>query len=166
MIHPTAEVQSTSIGVETNIWQFTVVLEQAAIGKNTNICSHCFIENDVVVGDHVTIKSGVQLWDGCRVEDYAFIGPNVTFTNDLYPKSKNTSFKLLTTTVSKGAAIGANSTLLAGITIGQYALVGAGSLVTKNIPEFTVWYGSPAEFKRTICQCENELSPHQCFECK
>jgi len=165
MIHPNADVQSQNIGEGTQIWQYCVVLENAIIGENTNICSHCFIENQVVIGNRVTIKSGVQLWDGCTVEDDVFVGPNVTFTNDLYPKSKNTNFKLLKTTLKKGASIGANSTLLAGITIGQHALVGAGSLVTKDVPDFTIWYGSPARFQRKVCRCDHTLSPHQCSSC-
>ena len=166
MIHSKADVQSKSIGEGTKIWQFCVVLENARIGKNTNISSHCFIENNVIVGDDVTIKCGVQLWDGCTIEDSVFLGPNVTFTNDLYPKSKNTDFNLLKTTIMRGASIGANSTILAGIKIGEHALIGAGSLVSKDIPAFTLWYGSPAIFKRNICRCENMSSPYKCSNCK
>ena len=166
MIHSTAEIYTKNIGKGTTIWQFSVVLEAAVIGSNTNICSNCFIENEVIIGNNVTIKPGVQIWDGITISDNVFIGPNVTFTNDLYPKSKNEKFSLLKTRVMKGASIGANSTLLAGITIEKYSLIGAGSLVTKDIPEFTVWYGSPAVFKRAICQCDNELSPYKCLKCK
>ena len=166
MIHSKADVQSKNIGDGTKIWQFCVVLENASIGKNTNVCSHCFIENDVIIGDNVTIKSGVQLWDGCTIEDNVFLGPNVTFTNDLYPKSKNTDFKPLNTTIMNGASIGANSTILGGIKVGEHALIGAGSLVSKNIPAFTLWYGNPAIFKRNICSCENERSPYKCSKCK
>ena len=166
MIHSTAEIYTKNIGKRTTIWQFSVVLKDAVIGSNTNICSHCFIENEVIIGNNVTIKQGTQIWDGTTISDNVFIGPNVTFTNDLHPKSKNKKFSLLKIKVMKGVSIGANSTLLAGITIEKYSLIGAGSLVTKDIPEFTVWYGSPAVFIRAICQCDNELSPYKCFKCK
>ena len=150
MIHALSDVQNNSIDSSTNVWQFTVVLPGAKIGKNCNINCHVFIENDVVIGDNVTIKPGVQIWDGLRVEDDVFIGPNVTFTNDLYPKSKNTDFKLLKTHIKKGASIGANATILAGITIGENALIGAGSLVTKDVNPNTVWFGVPAKQKGSI----------------
>ena len=112
-----------------------MVLPQAQIGKNCNICSHCFIENDVKIGDNVTIKCGVQLWDGIRVEDDVFIGPNVTFCNDKYPKSGNRSFKRLSTVVKRGASIGANSTVLPGVIIGENAMIAAGSVVTKDVAD-------------------------------
>ena len=150
MIHPLADVQSQNIGEGTRIWQFCVILPQAKIGKNCNICAQVLIENDVIVGDYVTIKSGVQLWDGARIEDNVFIGPNVTFTNDLLPRSMNKNYKCKGITLLKGCSIGANTTLLAGIEIGEYALIGAGSVVTKNIPPYTVWYGNPAIYKGTI----------------
>lgn len=133
MIHSLSDVQSTNIGENTNIWQFCVILKGAKIGNNCNICSHCFIENDVVVGNNVTVKCGVQLWDGIVIEDDVFIGPNVTFCNDKYPKSKNKDFKLEPVIVKKGASIGANATILPGITIGENALVAAGAIVTKNV---------------------------------
>lgn len=140
MIHPLADCQAPIPG-DTNIWQFCVVLPQAKIGHNCNICSHCFIENDVVVGDNVTVKCGVQLWDGLRVENNVYIGPNVTFTNDKYPKSKNTNWKLLQTKICEGASIGAGATILPGITIGRNAVIGAGSVVTKDVPEGETWVG-------------------------
>lgn len=133
MIHSLADVQSNSIGKDTNIWQFCVVLKGAQIGKNCNICSHCFIENDVKVGNNVTVKCGVQLWDGITIEDDVFIGPNVTFCNDKYPKSKNKNFKLEPIIIKKGASIGANATILPGVTIGENALIGAGALITKDV---------------------------------
>lgn len=135
MIHPLSDVQSKNIGKNTNIWQFCVVLPNAKIGENCNICSHCFIENDVKIGNNVTIKCGVQLWDGITVEDNVFIGPNVTFCNDKYPKSKNKNFKLEPIIVKKGASIGANATILPGVTIGENALIGAGSIVTKDVQD-------------------------------
>lgn len=134
MIHALSDVQSSNIGENTNIWQFVVVLKGAVIGKNCNICANCFIENDVIVGDNVTVKCGVQLWDGIRVEDDVFIGPNVTFCNDKYPRSGNKNFELLSTVVKKGASIGANATILPGITIGEKAMVAAGATVTKDVP--------------------------------
>lgn len=146
MIHPLADVQSKNIGEGTIIWQFCVVLKNATIGKNCNINCQVLIENDAIIGDHVTIKPGVQIWDGITLEDNVFIGPNATFTNDLFPKSKNKEFKLIKTLVKKGASIGANATILAGVTIGENALVGAGSVVTKNIPDNEIWVGNPAKF--------------------
>lgn len=147
MIHATADVQSETIGQSTNIWQFCVVLKNARIGDNCNICAHVLIENDVTIGNNVTIKSGVQIWDGIRIEDNVFIGPNATFTNDAVPRSKAVDWKLENTLVKTGASIGANATIVAGNTIGEYALVGAGSVVTKDVPPFTVWYGNPARHR-------------------
>lgn len=134
MIHPLSDVQSQNIGENTNVWQFCVILPGAKIGNGCNICSHCFIENDVIIGNDVTVKCGVQLWDGMTVEDGVFIGPNVTFCNDRYPKSKNKDFKLERIIVRKGASIGANATILPGVEIGEGAMIGAGSVVTKNVP--------------------------------
>ncbi len=133
MIHPLSDIQSQKIGKDTNIWQFCVVLPGAQIGDNCNICSHCFIENDVKIGNNVTVKCGVQLWDGVRIEDNVFIGPNVTFCNDRYPKSKNKNAKLEQVIVKKGASIGANATILPGVTIGENAMIAAGKVVTKDV---------------------------------
>jgi acetyltransferase-like isoleucine patch superfamily enzyme len=144
MIHPLSDVKTKHIGEGTTIWQFVVILEEAQIGANVNINCNVFIENDVVVGNNVTIKSGVQLWDGVRVADDVFVGPNVTFTNDLVPKSKIRPASFVKTNLLKGCSIGANATLIAGITIGEFALIGAGSVVTKDVPPYTVWYGNPA----------------------
>lgn len=144
-IHSTSDVQTSSIGAGTRVWQFCVILEGARIGKACNICSHCFIENDVVVGDRVTIKSGVQLWNGLRLEDDVFIGPNVTFTNDRYPRSKQYPESFPETWVGKAASIGANATILPGIKIGEGALVGAGSVVTKDVPPGNTVVGNPAK---------------------
>lgn len=150
MIHETAEVYSDKIGENTDIWQFSVVLKEAVIGKHCNINCNVFIENDVIVGDYVTVKSGVQLWDGLRIENNVFIGPNVTFTNDLIPKSKHYPERFLKTYIEEGASIGANSTIIAGNTIGKFALIGAGSVITKPIPPFSLWYGNPASHKGFI----------------
>jgi len=150
MIHPTADVQITKIGEGTYIWQFCVILKNAVIGNDCNINCNVFIENDVTIGNNVTIKPGVQIWDGMTVEDDVMIGPNVTFTNDSFPRSKNKNFNMEKTTIKKGASIGANATILPGITIGEYAMVGAGSVLTKDIPPYTMWFGNPAKFKGNI----------------
>ncbi len=144
-IHPSSEVQTTEIGENTIIWQNCVVLKDAKIGDNCNINFNVFIENDVVIGNNVTIKPGVQLWDGLRIENNVFIGPNATFTNDILPRSKQYPQSFEKTIIEEGASIGANATIIAGITIGRYAMIGAGSVVTKNIPPFTLWYGNPAK---------------------
>lgn len=148
MIHPLSDCQ-VLIPESTRIWQYCVVLPGAKIGEDCNICSHCFIENEVVIGNRVTVKSGVQLWDGVTLEDDVFVGANVTFTNDKYPRSKH-PFELLPIVVKKGATIGAGSTILAGVTIGENAMIGAGSVVTKDIPAGELWLGNPARFVRKI----------------
>ncbi len=145
--HPTAIVSTKKIGDGTRIWAFCNILEKASIGRSCNICDHVFIENDVVVGDNVTIKCGVQLWDGLRVEDDVFIGPNATFANDKYPRSKKYPEKFLQTILKKGASVGANSTILPGVVIGENAMVGAGAVVTKNVPPNSVVVGNPARIK-------------------
>lgn len=142
--HPLADVQSTTIGEGTRVWQFTVVLPGARIGSNCNICAQVFIENDVEIGDNVTVKCGVQLWDGLRIENNVFIGPNVTFTNDPFPRSKRHLAKYPKTLVKSGASIGANATILPGITIGENAMIGAGSVVTKDVPANMTAVGNPA----------------------
>jgi acetyltransferase-like isoleucine patch superfamily enzyme len=150
MIHPLSDVQSRHIGEGTRIWQFCVVLPEARIGADCNICSNVLIENDVVIGDRVTVKCGVQVWDGLRIEDDVFIGPNVTFTNDPFPRSRQRPEKFAETVVQKGASIGANATILPGVTIGENAMVGAGSVVTRDVPAGELWVGSPARFVRAL----------------
>ena len=145
MIHTLSEVQTDKIGEGTQIWQFSIVLKGARIGKNCNINCYVFIENDVIIGDMVTIKPCVQIWDGTRIEDSVFIGPNVTFTNDLTPRSKRYPGKFEQTIVRKGASVGANSTILAGKVIGEYAMIGAGSVITKDVPPHTLWVGNPGK---------------------
>ena len=152
MLHKLADIQSKNIGENTNIWQYCVILPGAQIGNNCNICANVLIENDVRVGNNVTIKSGVQLWDGVTIEDNVFIGPNVTFTNDLTPRSKVYPKQFCKTLIKKGASVGANTTIVAGHTIGEYALVGAGSVVTKDIPAKTVWFGNPATMRGYVTE--------------
>ena len=149
-IHPSSDVQSKQIGEGTRVWQYVVILPGAVIGRDGNICSHCFIENKVVVGDRVTVKCGVQLWDGVTLEDDVFVGPNATFTNDREPRSRNASATLLPTLVKKGASIGANATILPGLTIGEGAMVGAGAVVTKDVPPRTLVVGNPARVVRSL----------------
>jgi UDP-2-acetamido-3-amino-2,3-dideoxy-glucuronate N-acetyltransferase len=143
-IHASADVKTQSIGEGTRIWQNSIILEGARIGSNCNINALCFIENDVIIGNNVTLKCGVYLWDGMTVEDNVQIGPNATFTNDKYPRAKDHTFELKRITLRKGASIGANATILGGVTIGRYAMIGAGSLVTKDVPDGELWYGNPA----------------------
>jgi UDP-2-acetamido-3-amino-2,3-dideoxy-glucuronate N-acetyltransferase len=145
MIHKLADVQTIDIGENTIIWQFCVILKGAKIGSNCNINCQVFIENDVTIGNNVTIKPGVQLWDGVVIEDDVFIGPNVTFTNDKYPKSRNLNYNRMNTIVRKGAAIGANATILPGVEIGEFAIIGAGSVVTKNVQANETVVGNPAK---------------------
>lgn len=151
-IHPLADVQSSHIGEGTTIWQFAVILPKAIIGINCNINCHTFIENDVVIGDRVTIKSGVFLWDGLKVEDDVFVGPNVTFVNDKFPRSKKYPEKFQETRIGKGASIGANATILGGVSIGEYSMIGAGSVVTKDVDPYTVVYGNPAKVAGRITE--------------
>lgn len=149
MIHKFADCLNKNVPESTNIWQYVVVLPNAKIGSNCNICSHCFIENDVQIGDNVTIKNGVYLWDGIIIENNVQIGPNVTFTNDKYPRAKQSYF-LLQTLIKNNASIGAGCVILGGVTIGENAMVGAGSVVTKDIPANELWYGNPAKYIRKI----------------
>ena len=149
-IHPLADVKSQKIGQKTKIWQFSVVLQNAMIGENCNICAHTLIENDVIIGNNVTIKSGVYVWDGITLEDNVFIGPCVAFTNDKKPRSKQYPDSFAKTVIAEGASIGANATILPGIKIGKNALVGAGAVVTKDVPENAIVIGNPAFIKGYI----------------
>ena len=143
-IHPNALVESNSVGQGTKVWAFAHILPRAIIGRDCNICDQTFVENDVIIGDRVTIKCGVQVWDGTRIEDDVFIGPNATLTNDKFPRSKQypAGFELLV--IKRGASIGANATILPGLTVGQHAMVGAGAVVTRDVPPNAVVYGNPA----------------------
>lgn len=146
-IHPLSDVKSHNIGEGTRVWQFSVIFEGAKIGRNCNICAHTLIENGAVLGNNVTIKSGVYVWDGVHLEDDVFVGPCVAFTNDKKPRSKQYLDVYLQTTVGKGASIGANATILPGIKIGQKAMIGAGAVVTKDVPDYAVVMGNPAVIK-------------------
>jgi acetyltransferase-like isoleucine patch superfamily enzyme len=149
-IHPLADVQTKDIGDKTKIWQFSIILPGAKIGENCNINSHCFIENDVCIGDNVTVKCGVYIWDGITIEDNVFIGPNVTFINDKFPRSKHYPDEFLKTIIKDGTSIGAGSIIMGGIEIGKNSLIGAGSLINKNVPDNTLWYGSPAKLIKKL----------------
>lgn len=151
-IHALADVKSINIGTDTRVWQYSVIFEKARIGNNCNICAHTLIENDVIIGNNVTVKSGVFIWDGSRIEDDVFIGPNATFTNDAMPRSKIYPDTFKGITVKKGASIGANATILPGIVIGQYAMVGAGAVVAKDVPDRAVVVGNPAKIIRYITE--------------
>lgn len=144
-IHPLADVQTKEIGSFTKIWQFCVILPNCQIGSGCNINANCFIENDVSIGNNVTIKCGVYIWDGISIEDSVFIGPNVTFTNDKYPKSKVYPEKFLKTHIKYGASIGGGAVILPGITIGRNSTIGAGAVVTRDVPDNTTVVGNPAK---------------------
>ena len=143
-IHPQALCETSSVGDRTRVWAFAHILPGAVIGEDCNICDGVFIEGDVRVGDRVTVKCGVQLWDGVTLEDDVFVGPNATFTNDMHPRSRRPPEAFAKTVVQRGASIGANATLLPGVTIGAGAMVGAGAVVTRDVPENAVVVGNPA----------------------
>lgn len=149
-VHPLADVAECTIGDRSRVWQFVVVLKGARIGADCNICAQVLIEGHVVVGDRVTVKSGVQLWDGVIVEDDVFIGPNVTFTNDPFPRSRVRVATYPETRVGAGASIGAGAVILPGISIGSGAMVGAGAVVTRDVPSRSVVVGNPARHLRWI----------------
>jgi UDP-2-acetamido-3-amino-2,3-dideoxy-glucuronate N-acetyltransferase len=153
--HILSDVQSKNIGEGTRIWQYSVVLDGAVIGKNCNICAHTFIESDVVIGNDVTVKCGVFIWDGITIEDDVFIGPNVTFTNDKMPRSKVYPESFAKTVIKSGASIGANATILPGLVLGVNSMVGAGSVVTTNVPDNAIVVGNPAKIIR-YSECNND----------
>ena len=142
--HPDSRVETECIGSGTRIWAFAHVLPGARVGADCNICDHTFIEGGAVVGDRVTLKCGVQLWDGVTLEDDVFVGPNATFTNDLFPRSRKQPKQYVRTLVQQGASIGANATILCGVTVGPRAMVGAGAVVTRDVPPLAIVVGNPA----------------------
>ena len=154
--HPTAIVETENVGAGTRVWAFVHILPGAQIGTDCNLCDHVFIENDVTIGDRVTVKSGVQLWDGVRIEDDVFLGPNVTFTNDPFPRSKQYLEKYATTLIQNGASIGANATILPGVTVGKNAMVGAGSVVTKDVPPNAIVMGNPARIVNYVIDTKKQ----------
>jgi len=156
-IHPTALVETDHVGPGTRIWAFVHILKGAVIGRDCNIGDHCYIEGGVQIGDEVVIKNGVSLWTGVTIEDRVFIGPNVAFTNDLVPRAKVYRDDYDHTLVKEGASIGANATLLCPLTIGRYALVGAGAVVTRDVPDFGLVYGNPARLVGFVCKCGQRL---------
>lgn len=155
-IHSHAIVKSIQIGKNTSIWAFVNILEGAVIGDNCNICDHCFIENDVKIGNNVTVKCGIYLWDGIEIEDNVFLGPNVVFTNDKRPRSKK-YIKPEKTIIKSGASIGANSTISAGITIGEYAMTGIASVITRDVKPYALVYGNPAKQHGWVDECGEKL---------
>jgi UDP-2-acetamido-3-amino-2,3-dideoxy-glucuronate N-acetyltransferase len=155
-VHPQAIVDTGDIGPRTRIWAFSHVLKGARLGRECNVGEGCFIESGVVVGDGVVIKNGVSLWEGVRIEDHAFLGPNCVFTNDRLPRSK--AYKRpAPTLVCEGASIGANATVICGIQIGRYALIGAGAVVTRSVPDYAVVVGNPGRVHGFICRCGEKL---------
>lgn len=151
-VHPLGVCESLKVGEGSRIWAFAHVLPGAVIGRQANICDHCFVENDVVLGDGVTVKTHVSLWDGLRVEDHVFIGPSAVFANDKHPRSKRYK-PSLRTVLRRGCSIGAGAVILPGIVIGHHAMVGAGAVVTKDVPPFTLVLGNPAVPKGLVCVC-------------
>ena len=158
-IHPQALVdEDVKIGARTRVWAFSHILSGAVVGEDCNVCDHTFIEGKVILGDRVTVKCGVYLWDGIIIEDDVFIGPAAVFTNDLVPRSRQHPEEYAKTILKQGCSIGANSTILAGNSIGRWALVGAGSVVTKDVPDYGVVWGNPAKFQYWICKCTERMS--------
>ncbi len=166
-VHPTAIIETDNVGAGTQIWAFTHVLLGASVGRNCNIGGHCFIESNAVVGDNVTIKNGTAIWEGVTIEDGAFVGPAVVFTNDLRPRSPRLAEAaqryagrdwLVATTVCRGATLGAGAVIVAGVTIGDYALVAAGAVVTKDVEPHALVFGSPARRRGWVCICAATLA--------
>jgi acetyltransferase-like isoleucine patch superfamily enzyme len=158
-VHPHALIdEGAEIGAGTRIWAFAHILPGAVVGQDCNICDHTFIEGKVRLGNRVTLKCGVFLWDGVVVEDDVFIGPGAGFVNDLRPRSKNIYRKYTSTLLRQGCSIGANATILAGIRIGRFAMVGAGAVVTRDVPDFALVVGNPSRFRRWVCRCGENLT--------
>lgn len=173
-VHPRALNESEDVGEGTRIWAFAHVMSRARIGRNCNIGDHAFLESGAAVGDGVTIKNGVSIWDGVILENYVFIGPNAVFTNDKFPRSPRGPFMeekyadsgwLEKTIVKEGATVGANATIVCGITIGKYSLIAAGSTVTSNVPDFGLVVGSPAKLRGYVCICGHPLPDSEKAAC-
>lgn len=178
-IHPTALVENDKIGANTRIWAYVHVMAGAQIGKNCNIGDHCFIETGAYVGDNTIIKNGSIIWEGVTLEGGVFVGPRVSFTNDLYPRSRNLEEARkryenkrnwrVSTLVKRGASIGAGTIILAGVTIGQYSIIGAGAVITKDVPAYALMKGNPAQISGWVCRCGTPLNFNNgisaCREC-
>jgi UDP-2-acetamido-3-amino-2,3-dideoxy-glucuronate N-acetyltransferase len=158
-VHPQALVESEEIGAETRIWAFAHVMKGARIGRRCNICDHAFVESNVVIGDDVTLKNGVALWDGVTLENHVFVGPFAVFTNDPNPRAavKKSRESFLPTIVREGASIGANATIICGVTLGRFSFVGAGAVVTRDVPDYAIVRGNPARVSAFMCQCGEKL---------
>jgi UDP-2-acetamido-3-amino-2,3-dideoxy-glucuronate N-acetyltransferase len=165
--HPHALVETSNIGRGTRIWAFAHVMSGAAIGEYCNLCDHVFVESKVRIGNHVTIKNGVALWEGVFLEDRVFVGPNAVFTNDKNPRAANHKRpeELLPTTVREGASIGANVTIVCGIDVGRHAFIGAGAVVTRSVPDYAIVVGNPARQVGYMCECGNKVRPRIPCEC-
>lgn len=157
-VHPNALVESDDIGKDTRIWAFAHVLKNAKIGDDCNICDGCFVESGVTIGNRVTIKNSISLWEGVTIEDDVFLGPNCVFTNDMFPRSKAHHSEYVKTLVKQGASIGANATIICGIELGKFCLIGAGAVVTKSVPDFALVAGNPARFKYWISRTGEKLN--------
>lgn len=157
-VHPHALVESDDIGKDTRIWAFAHVLKNVKIGEDCNICDGCFVESGVTIGDRVTIKNGISIWEGVTLESDVFLGPNCVFTNDMFPRSKAHHSSWITTLVKQGASIGANATIICGIELGRYCLIGAGAVVTKSVPDFALVTGNPARFRYWISKSGEKLN--------
>jgi len=166
--HPTALVESDAIGEGTRVWAFAHVLAGAVVGRDCNLGDHCYVEGGAVIGDAVTLKNSVAVWDGVTLERGVFVGPHASFTNDLRPRSR-APWRLARTLVEEGASIGANATVLCGLTVGAFSMVGAGAVVTRSVPRHALVIGSPARVRGYVCRCGQTLrrrgTRHACAEC-
>ena len=156
-LHERSWCESINIGKGTRIWGNVHIMKDARIGKNVNVGENCFIENDVVIGDEVVIKNGISIWDGISIEDRVFLGPHMVFTNDMFPRAKVHHENVIKTFVKYGATIGANATVICGNTIGKFSMIGAGSVVTKDVPDYGLVFGNPAKLHGYICKCTNKI---------
>jgi UDP-2-acetamido-3-amino-2,3-dideoxy-glucuronate N-acetyltransferase len=156
-VHERAWCESITVGEGTRIWAFSHVMKGAVIGTGCNVGEHCFIENEVVIGNDVTVKNGISVWDGIVIGDKVFLGPHMVFTNDLRPRSKAHDYVQLKTVVKEGATVGANATIIGGIEIGKYSMTGAGSVVTKSVPDHALVFGNPARLRGWVCSCGKDL---------
>lgn len=168
--HDTALVESDEIGAGTRIWAYAHVLKGARIGTNCNIGDHCFIESGALIGNNVTIKNGVSVWDKVTIEDGVFLGPNAALTNDMWPRSRKPDWRIVGTLIERGATVGANATIVCGVRIGAYAMIGAGSVVTRDVPAYALCYGNPARVQGWVCSCGSKLdfqgAETRCEQCQ